>query len=156
MRYSDASWLEPSWRHDKKLPMPSWGLHHVEPSWQHWDSIIWSPHDIMRAPHDGSWYIAWKVSFSSIMRAPSYGALMTSWGLHMTEPSCYHEGSTWWSPHDGMRTFLFFSSWGLQPWYIWSHAPSPSCARSYPYSYSYLSSTVYVYIIPDTRSLAWY
>ena len=68
----------------------------------HEGSIIWSPHDVMRAPHDGALMMAWEVSFFSVVRAPSCGALMTSLGLHMTEPSCHHAGSTWWSPHDGM------------------------------------------------------
>ena len=100
---SDTSWLKPSWRKKRRLLMPSWGFHHVEPSWRHEGSLVWSPHAVMRAPHDGALMMAWEVSCHAVMRAPSCGALMTSWGLLMMEPPCHHEGSTWWSPHDIMR-----------------------------------------------------
>ena len=50
------------------------------------------------------------------MRAPSYGALMTSWWLHMMEPSCHCKGSTWWCPHDGMRSFIFVHHEGSIMW----------------------------------------
>ena len=35
------------------------------------------------------------------------GKTKTSGGLHMMELSCHHEGSKLWSPHDGMRSFIF-------------------------------------------------
>ena len=71
--------VEPSWWHDgalmtekRKVFMPSWGLRHVEPSWRHEGSIWWSPHDGQK------------------------------WNF-----SCHHEGSRWWSPHDGLSFYLY-------------------------------------------------
>ena len=44
-----------------------------------------------------------------VIRALSRGALIPSWGLHMTEPSCHHEGSAWWSPHYIMRALAILN-----------------------------------------------
>ena len=38
----------------------------------------WSPHAVMRAPHDGALMTARQEISHAIMRAPSYGAPMTA------------------------------------------------------------------------------
>ena len=38
-----------------------------------------------------------------VMGAPPDGAVMTSWGRHMTAPPCRHEGATWRRRHDVRR-----------------------------------------------------
>ena len=127
LRYSDASWLEPSWRHEGSIMwsphdgfgVPLWGalmtsqgLHMMEPSWQHESFFMWSPNDIRRAPHDGALMMKWQETSHTIMRDPSCEALMTAWwsphdGM-IRKYQCHHEGSIMLSTNDGISA----PSWG--------------------------------------------
>ena len=59
---SEASWLEPSWRHE--------------------GSIMWSPHDVMRAPSCGALMMAWGLRHVEPSWRKKRKLLMPSWGFH--------------------------------------------------------------------------
>ena len=63
-------------------------------------ALMWSPHDGMRAPSCGALMTSWGLH----MKEPSWWTkmklLMPSWGLHHLEPSWWHESSIIWRPPD--------------------------------------------------------
>ena len=140
--------MEPSWWNEEFYILTSRGLHKVEPSFHHKGSSWWSPHAVMRAPHDGALMTAWQEPSHAIMRAPPYGALMTAWwsphdGMTSNFPY-HHEDSIVWSPYDGIRA----PSWGALEMEWQLHHVEPSRWQDMQlFELFYLSSCLFIYFL---------